>query len=255
MINIIYSLKNRLLLALLFIVPAANYTISGNLNESQAKNYIQNLIDNLFNPNDHSGSYLKTLKDFSYSTKKVILNRIGIYESFFSFNKTYNSDRIHQEVLKESLNFIEKCSREYVREESYKYQNTSNINNINLNKLTKKISDSIKKEVSDLVKNASYLDTGVFSNYYGVNLVNKINNLISKELTHYAPEKPKPTYPTDECPVCLEDFGFPVKRLFLQCGHNICSTCLKHWYESKGAKTNCPMCRAAIDIQYLIHEF
>lgn len=246
-----YSLKNKILISLLSITLITNYIHVSNLNDSQAKNYIQNLIDTLFNPNDHSGNYLKSLNDFSYNVKRIILNKVGVYENYLSFNKIYNSDLIYKELILESINFIENCSKKYAKDELGKFYYN---NNVNENTIINNVSKNIKQEVSRLVDKLSYLDVGVFSAYYGVNLVNKVHDLIAKELKAYSLQNSKPTYPTNECPVCFDNFNFYVKRIFLSCGHNICSSCLKQWYKEKGPRTTCPMCRAKIDIQELIDK-
>lgn len=52
--------------------------------------------------------------------------------------------------------------------------------------------------------------------------------------------QPAKTYPTDECPVCMESFGDRgVERLFIACGHNLCSHC------KDGCNHVCPLCRAS----------
>lgn len=254
MVNFFHNIintKKGLLTSILSITLITSYSIASNLNESQAKNYIQNLIDTLFNPNNHSGSYERTLKNFSYNATQKILNKVGKYEDYLSFNKIYNTDLIYQELINESVNFIENCAKQYAKDEIGKFYYASNVNE---NAIINLVAKSVKQEVTTLINTSTYLNSSTFTSYYGVDLLNKVHKLIAKELKAYAAQNQKPTYPTNECPICFEDFGFYIKRLFLSCGHNICAGCLKQWYNEKGSNTTCPMCRAKINIKDLIKE-
>ncbi|CDK30353.1 RING finger domain-containing protein [Candidatus Babela massiliensis] len=243
-------INNRLLTGLLSISLITHTVICSNLNDTQAKNYIQNLIDTLFLPNNHSGKYERDLKNFANNVTRKILNRIGKYENYYSFSKVYNSDRIYQELINESIDFIEKSSIDCAKDEIGKFYVS---NRFNERDIINSISKKIRREIYDLVNKSTFLDQGIFTNYYGVQLVNKVHELIAKEIR--VSVKPTTTYSTPDCPICFEDFqDNSIKRVFLKCGHNLCNLCLKNWSKQKGSKTTCPICRAIVNINDFINE-
>lgn len=217
------------------------------MTEIQAGKYISHLIDTLFIPTNHSGKYERQLKNFTNDVTSKLIRKLGSYPTFFSFYKTYSSNNLYQELVNESVNFIEKLSYDYAKEEVKDfYRLDSNLEQ----EIFTKISKAIREEISKVVNRSSELTSGVFSNYVGVPLVNKVRDMLKREINNALEHsKPKPSlYSTDECPICFRDFTSNVKRLFLTCGHNICVDCLRSWYNETGTRVSCAICRAPINI-------
>lgn len=219
------------------------------ITEIQASKYIGHLVDNFFMTSNHSGSYLDDLKFFTSFVTNKLLHKMGRYPSFFAFWKVYTNDELYAGFMQESVDFIENRSRQYANSEFKKFYV---IYSVDTQQIINKTVEKVRQEVSAIINKSGTLDTGVFTNYFGVPLINKINEIIKKELKNSSNQvqAPKPTlYSTQECPVCFDNFdNKTVKRLFLHCGHNLCTSCLIKWHNAKNSKLTCPLCRAPINI-------
>lgn len=72
--------------------------------------------------------------------------------------------------------------------------------------------------------------------------------------TQPRPSSPK-LFTSSECVVCLEDFGGPVKRIYLKpCGHDMCQACAFDWFFGATQKTECPQCRVSVDLRQLQND-
>lgn len=256
------NLKKSLILIGFTLLILTSFCISANsINETQARKYIEHIIDTLFVPSNHSGSYAQDLKMFVNDVTYRLLRRLGYYPTLFSFFKNYDSDQLYKEIVNESINFIEQKSFDYAIEDIKKIYIPTIVND---RKIISKVTKKIKGEVVNIVSRSSVLDLGVFTNYIGVPLYNKVHDLLEEEIKANLREiekqtlKPKDVYPTRECPVCYEEFGKllklgeTVKRIFLACGHNICVDCLRSWHDSSfasGKPTTCPLCRSELNIR------
>lgn len=49
-----------------------------------------------------------------------------------------------------------------------------------------------------------------------------------------------------ECPICLSNITKRRRWVRLHCGHGTCKKCLYQLVETKGVKSDCPLCRAAL---------
>jgi hypothetical protein len=246
MLNIRAERITTLLIASLIFFSHGMYATQ--LTQSQMRKYVSHIIDMLFIPPHHSGSYANGLKNFTQQLTETLEQRLARYASMWSFTKSYVDTDVEKAVIEESLNFITRTSVEYANDIASKLYLPATVSK---QIITQKTINLISAHVAKLYGQAHYLEHGVFTYYYGVPLYNKIEELYKQELQRelaYA-QQPKPTqYPTTECPVCYEDFGKSVKQLFLKCGHAICHRCLESCYHAQKEKLTCPLCRAAIAI-------
>lgn len=236
----------NLMLSVFILVFAQNaFASNPTLTSQQAGNYIGHLIDTLFDPSNHSGKYLKELKQVKENCIYQILENSGFYQSFFSVNKTYRTHEIYKAVLEFSQKYIESKSVEYAKQVINEADLPAGINkNTFVQKVVNKISDKIKK-----VLHQANINDGALTNYFGAPLYQKVAKIVKKGLR----ENTNPTFLTADCPICLERFINSRTQIILECGHNICSHCLKDWYYSKGESINCPLCRKPINIRNFSH--
>jgi hypothetical protein len=52
--------------------------------------------------------------------------------------------------------------------------------------------------------------------------------------------------PTDDCPICQNEFGTTQAIFKTPCGHLFHNNCLLSWCDEKGGDIECPMCRSDI---------
>lgn len=235
---------------LLILSNATASTVKKALSEIQARKYISHLVDTLFMPSNHNASYARELKIFSDDVSHILIRRLGYYPSSIAFSKVYIDKEIESALVEESVIFIEQKSLSYAKEAIKKLHVTSDIDQ---NLIITRVVQNIREEVLRIINKSTYLEPGVLTNFFGNALHDKIYQLLKQEIKSSTEQLPK-YYPTPECPVCFDDFSYKVKRLFLHCGHNICVECLRKWYQASGSRTNCPICRAAVNINDFAKE-
>jgi RING-type zinc-finger len=222
------------------------------LTETQARKYIGHLVDALFVPPNHSGSYERDLQKFSQDITRLLMQRLG-YRPFFSFFKTYTAKEINDGFLRESVVFIEQASFKAAKEALNKLFIPIEINEqVLVEHVVKKISG----EVTHMINGSTFLEQGTLTTYFGVPLCNKVYDMLKQELKQKAAQASKPNIPsqdaTEECPVCFETFSKSHESIFLNCGHCICKECLRGLYKTyndgRTKEFKCPLCRATIAI-------
>lgn len=219
---------------------------SNNIGEKQARKYISHIVDTLFAPRSVADSYTKELNVFTARATNILLSKYGKYPSYTSIYREYNPDELYNGIVNESVNFIEQKSLQYAQEIIKKFSIPAAINQKNIinNAVSK-----IRSEATNFINQSDMLDTGALKPFFGMALYDKLWATLKKDIEQAIASLPKPkppVYTTPECPVCLEDFSAQIKRITLNCGHNLCSFCLKDWYKEKASRATCPCCRATI---------
>ncbi len=225
--------------------------------EAQARKYIEHVVDTLLMPSNHAGSYGSELKKFTNTTASQLLRRYGSYPNFLSLSKEYNTDTLYNALLSEIQVFIEEKSSQYAQEE---LKNVYVPSYVDKQKVTRATTQVVVNEVNTIISKSVELPVGAFTNYVGTPLRNKVRDIVKVELRKATgpaprPERPSTLYTTADCPVCMEDFHTSVKRIYLKCGHNICTGCLTQMYNhAKQTHLNCPLCRAAVSVNDYAQE-
>jgi hypothetical protein len=225
------------------------------LTRSQATNYIKHVIDTLVSTQNHSGSYAHEINAFVKKTTQKLLHVLGSYHDrdFWSL-KSYTQDELYAAIIGEIITFIEDRALAYSQEDIKKFFVHGKVDTA---KVGQRVSILIRDEALKVLTQNGTLKPGILEHLAGSALRGKVNNAIKRELKHIpvpalVTAQPKPSVPmlytTKECPVCLEDFGSTCKRLSLTCGHNICVSCLRKWYDKKGAGLTCPYCIRSLNI-------
>ena len=246
----------RLSLPLVLSVTVACTTLCDKpVTKDQARAYIGHVWDTLFLPDQHAGSYGRELKKALTEVRSRVLQRSGTRQTSYSLSKKYNSDRLYAEVLREAVQFIRQQSKQCARQELKNLYTSARVNE---HAVREKVVDTIVYEVQRLVNRSVTLSPGVFTNYTGVPLRTKVAQLVKTELKKLTPatpqkqDKKQKLYPTSECPVCYDRFNTrSTQRVYLKCGHNLCSGCLRDWYYSKHKEcrpVTCPLCRTVVNI-------
>jgi hypothetical protein len=246
----------RLSLPLVLSVVVTCTTICDkSVTKDQARAYIGHVWETLFLPHQHEGRYGRELKNALSEIRSRIVQRAGTRSHSYSLHKRYNSDRLYAEVLREAVEFIKKQSKEFAHQELKDLYTPARVDE---RVVRGKAVDTIVYEVQRLVNRSVTLEPGIFTNYTGVPLRTKIAQLIKAELKKLTPAKPQKQdkkqklYPTSECPVCYDHFNTrSTQRVYLKCGHNLCTGCLRDWYYSKHKECRpitCPLCRAVVNI-------
>ena len=195
--------------------------------QREMRNYVHECTAQLFYPNNELPEVHKFENEV---TQKINRN---YNEGFFIWNY-YNSKKVYAAILDESVNFIGDQAREYTNNQ--------------------RASDLIRQELIDKISRTGELPVGIFSQFIGQPLKQKVAHLYSP--THTQSQQPiappMTLHPSEECCVCLLDFdGADVKQVFLSpCGHDICAVCSQEHFIERKHKT-CPLCRTNIEIEKL----
>ncbi len=195
--------------------------------QDQMREYVNQCTATLFHPNNERPEVRKFQNDVA---QKINRNyNVG----FFIWDR-YNTEKVYDAILNESVNFIEKQACEYAKNQ--------------------KAGDFVRQELLDKIGRTSELPVGVFSEYIGERLKQKVAHLYSP--THTQSQQPIAPpiklYPSEACCACLENFdGNNVVKVYLYpCGHDMCKECSRdHFFKFK--KDNCPHCRARVDKERL----
>jgi len=242
-----------------------NYTLS----ENEARNYIAQSIASLDRAlqSHMSPSELYTLKkSIEYNIREAQYAYQNNY-SFISAGKRYKKDIIDQFLSSAVLEYIEKTSY------SYAYARTYDRN------ISMRIAMSMRNNALALIAQNSTLNYERLTPFVGYALERAINDKINRKEYDYAPVKPsapaapaKPSiesyqpqrpsappaeklHPSEECCVCLEDFGGNIERVYLKpCGHDICKKCTFDWFFGVTQKTTCPQCRGSVNLNKLQND-
>jgi len=224
---------------------------SSELGELQARKYISHLIDSLFIPHNHSVSYQHNLHNFSQGLTNDLTRRLGSFPYFYSFSKVYNDDQVYQEVINESLAFIEQSAQNFTIAEiqQYYYQTTGN-----QKAFVDKVVSLLMKEIKAKLAKTSLLPQGFFTGYFGAALTTKVHILAEKELKKESDRLEKINIRT-QCPTCSFKFDTVTnKRITLSCNHSICLACLKELWSRMGSVIECNKCHSKINISDFAQE-
>lgn len=232
-------------LSIIFMLLNGQYVKSADLGELQARKYINHLLDTLFIPHNHSGIYQQNLHEFSKDLTNDLTLRLGYFPHFYSFSKVYNDKQIYQEVINESLVFIEQSAHNYASNEIQTYYSETTSNQ---KVMVTKIIGLLMKEIKVKLNKASELPQGIFKDYYGSSLTTKIRMLREKEIKNEADRRERLNAKT-QCSTCSVKFDVVThKRITLTCGHTICLACLKELWRTMGSAISCNKCNAKINI-------
>lgn len=239
------------------------------LSENEARDYIAQSIASLNRAlqSHMSSTELYNLKN---SIEYTIRNAQYAYQnnySFISAGKRYKKDIIDQFLSSAVLEYIEKTSY------SYAYARTYNRD------IAIRISASMRNNALALIAQNSTINYERLTPFVGYALERAINDKINRQEYDYVPVRPsappapvKPTAPSyqsqrpsaqpaerlhtsEECCVCLEDFGGDIQRIYLKpCGHDMCKKCAFDWFFGATQKTTCPQCRSSVDLNKLQND-
>lgn len=246
----------------------STYTLS----ETQARNYIDQCIaaiDYSLRPNIQDNE----LQELARCIKDSVERGTNTYK-YTSSGKKYNKDKIDQYINSGILSYIEQTSYNYA------LQQTNN------STVARKIAESMRNNALARIQRASSLDAESLTMFIGSSLRAAVREQINRfdvpAQQNYRPTNNTPTnnynpnahaqsgyaqapttdatahtdrtFPTPDCPVCMESFD-TVTRLFLTpCGHNMCKTCAYNWCFTE-SKSTCPICRGNINRQQLAEKF
>lgn len=156
------------------------------INKKQALNYINQVIDNLF---DLDNEILNNdMINFKKNTKNILLDKLGYYPNAYASNYMYNKHDLKEGIYSEVLLLIEQKTKKY----AYKY-----LENLNLpryddsKKIVKKVLEKIRNKVSvTLSNNAKYgskNQLGIMADFIGSNLKLRVNTLVNAEIRKDSP--------------------------------------------------------------------
>lgn len=141
------------------------------ISRKQARNYIENAVDTLFLPNQHTQKTVKQLDNFKELATENILGRVSSYE------QEYNTYRIYKQLLKRVINFIERKSLQYSQNQLDHLGVTYNQDIV-----MAKVASKIRAEVQNIVYKSNAVQSGALSKYVGSALINKVNSYVLDEL-------------------------------------------------------------------------
>lgn len=250
------------------------------LSEMQAHNYIEECIAAL----DFSlrpGIQDKDLKELAYYIKSSVEQGHNVYRHT-SLGKKYSKNKVDEYINSGILHYIEQVSYHYALEQT---NNTT---------VARKIAESMRNNAHARIYRNNTLDAEVLTIFVGDSLqravresinrfdvptqqdyrpnTNSSSNSYSRPTaassdassgyapsantgTAYAPNADAGrTFPTPDCPVCMESFESATRLFLTPCGHNMCKTCAYNWCYTE-SKSTCPICRASINRQKLAEQF
>ena len=170
--------KNNLIILLslvIFLFNSLFCSTSKFLTRKQARRYIENIVDTLFDPTKHSRHTWKVLDIFISKITPQILAKVDHY-SYSSLLKSYDSIKILNLTIKESIKFIEQKSRNYAFEQISKYYYSGN---------KSEIADLVAKKITNQawlsINEKSVIQHGALTKFIGTALKEKVNYFISQE--------------------------------------------------------------------------
>ncbi len=242
-------------------VPSSNNTIT----EAEAKTYVGNSINELFMPNHNN----PTVVEFKIKETIFILNSTYHiwYALFHKDQKIYDFPTLKDKTYNKVLFFI----KDEAKRKVYLLIKSFNIKSFFIENM---ITSSVIKIIMDRANNLiyGYVEAGRLASFVGSDLETQVRKLIKDEIMSQTPQltdlKIKPTphvsippylasqlYPDVKCCICLEDFNSTnVKKIFLECGHDVCTKCLAKLYETNKEKTSCPKCRGPVSTGFIKHN-
>lgn len=259
--NILSSLFNAI-----FSTPQKPTTHAHTFNENEARDYINQTIASLERAlrSHMQSAELSNLKRLVQDNVRNAQYAYQHHYSFTSAGKRYKKDIIDQFLSSAVLEYIEKTSYDYTYNCTYDHT------------IATRISTSMRNNALALIAQNSVLNFERLTPFVGHALERAITDMLAKNnhshntSHHHAPTKPTaPTYhaphpsappaehvyTSDECVVCLENFGGETKRIYLKpCGHDMCKKCAFDWFFGATQKTECPQCRSSVNLHQLQND-
>lgn len=237
------------ILTIMFTLLNNQFIKSEDMSELQARKYISHLVDHLFIPQNHQAKHQAHLRTFTQEATNDLTTKLGDYPHWYSLSKVYNQHQIYQEVINESLAFIEKCARNCAINEAQRYYTETHANQ---KAFVDKVVDLLMHELKAKINKSSTIVEGLLTGYYGIVLETKIQSLVDKELKSAAARLEK-AYAKTHCFQCALKFNAKKnKKIALSCKHTICLACLKMLWNKMGSCISCPKCYTKINLSEYI---
>lgn len=162
------------------------YNNSSLINKKQATNYINQVIDSLFNTK--SIAYNRDLEQFRNTTRDSLLNTLGFYPSYHAQAHMYNTRDLREGILGQATLFVERKARDYAHAQVRQLELPDYVVD---RVLVKKVVDRIRGSLVSQLSSTSD-QAGILSKYIGSALKERVNKIMSDEIRKPQPVKPAP---------------------------------------------------------------
>lgn len=166
-------------------VSCGLYADSDTLSRRQARNYIEHIVDTLFDRANHTRPTKEQIDLFIEKMTSKFLNNSAYYNEYDSTEyAVYDTQSIYDALLKETVNFVKQKAIELTKKE------LAGRETFQRDSLIESVSKQISKEVSSILYKSHEIKFGALSEYIGSVLKHKVCYLIDQKTKPVVVEQP-----------------------------------------------------------------